>query len=701
MFMLNPVIAQAVKFTDTYKKYADAPVPIREAMCLQAQYPELLPPIKSGDLYAGGRAVQRIVNFNSIHWNGMPECTPENIVFGKHGGYCFDFSALYTMEMTDEERAVMEELTAFWRREATIIKIHEKAELKESVGFLCPHDLDALVTKGLPGITADVTAMEEGDFRTGLLLALETVRVVFHYYIQQAEEQERADIAANLSALLQHAPATLAQALQLILFFELLTHERHYEINRLDVAVGDIYKKEQENETLTEAQAVEQIRAFYQNINENGEAAVCRLVMGGKGRRNAENADAFIVAALKAAQLHRKTTPQVTVRIFEGMNPEILSLSYDTVNITGTFPMLFNDDNIIPGVAQAYGVSLEAACDYYPCGCGEIVLTPHSPAILCVSWDIPRLADEAIRGAKSETFDELYRAVITKMEREAITKARYHRQIIDTHNAHCAFLMTSLFLNDCIRKGKPPLNGGARYNGAVTMGHGFTNAADALTAIKKLVYDEKALTLDEILEAQDVNFEGREAIRKALTAAPKYGNDHEGADEMTANLWRDISLAAKKAGEAEGFSFFTVSSVNPGGYDFGKKMDATADGRLRGQPYAIGNAPTAGMDKNGLTALMNSVLTTEPANGGTMTNFKVSREFFTKDRDKFEALFAAYWENGGLQANITIVSKGELEAALKEPHKYPHLMVRLGGWTARFIDLERSIQEDIIKRTMY
>jgi pyruvate-formate lyase len=130
-------------------------------------------------------------------------------------------------------------------------------------------------------------------------------------------------------------------------------------------------------------------------------------------------------------------------------------------------------------------------------------------------------------------------------------------------------------------------------------------------------------------------------------------------------------------------------------------MSATADGRRKGVSYAIGNAPTAGFDKNGLTALMNSIIKTDPVNGGSVTNFKISREFFTGEREKFEALFLTYWVNGGLQANVTIVNKGDLEAAMKEPEKFPHVLVRLGGWTARFIDLERHIQEEILKRTLY
>jgi pyruvate-formate lyase len=383
------------------------------------------------------------------------------------------------------------------------------------------------------------------------------------------------------------------------------------------------------------------------------------------------------------------------------MNPDLLTLAYDTINETYTFPMLFNDDVIIDGIAEAYDVSVEAAYDYYPLGCGEVVLAPHSPGILCVAWDIPKAVDKAIRKSNAKSYDELYAAFVGEIKSEAAIFAGYHRLLVDTHNKNSAFLMSSLLTNDCIKNNKPLLDGGARYLGGVVMGHGFTNAADALSAIKKVVYDDKAFTLAEIVKALDADFDGCENIRKALLSVPKYGNDDTAADTTVSDLWRDISVETKQAGKDFGFDFFTVSSVNPGGYGMGQKMGATADGRQKGQPYAIGNAPTAGNDKSGITALMNSILRTNPANGGTMTNFKVSRDFFTKERAKFEALFSAYWVEGGQQANVAIVNKGDLEAALKEPEKYPHLLVRLGGWTARFIDLENHIQREILNRTLY
>jgi pyruvate-formate lyase len=423
--------------------------------------------------------------------------------------------------------------------------------------------------------------------------------------------------------------------------------------------------------------------------------------MGGKNRRNAEDADLFITAALKAAQRHKRVTPQVTLRVYGGMEPSVLSLAYDTVRETGTFPLMYNDDSVIPSVAEAFGVSLKEAESYYPVGCGEFILAPHGPALLITNWNIPKTVDEAMRACKAASFEELYQRIMAGVEEHAKKLAEYVQLVINTHNKRNVFLMASLLINDCVSRNKPVLDGGARYIGVSVMGHGYTNAADGLTALKKWVYEEKKYTIDEVIAALDADFAGHEALHKDFVNAPKYGNDEPEADEMVALLWRDIGKRARDAGLACGLHFHTMASANPHGHFMGKEMGATADGRLRGVPYAICNAPTAGNDKNGLTALMNSVIRGTPANGGATTNFKVSREFFTRERAKVEALFAAYWAGGGQQASFAVVNKGDLEAAVKNPENFPHLMVRMGGWTARFIDLEPFIQTEILTRTLY
>jgi len=698
---MNPIITQAINFTETFKRYKDAPVPIREAQCFSTQYPALLQEIRETDMYAGRATGKRIVYVGSVWWFAVPAYSPEYLWEGKQGGYCFDFSSPFNLPQNDEEKKTLEDLAEFWKKECTMAKVYAQTEVRDGVGFLFANNLDKLVRNGLPGLMEGVAAMPESDFRTGLLMVLDTVKDVCRFFQKQAEEKGRADIAANLSAIINNAPKTLAQALQLILIYELLSHEKHYELNRLDVALGDIYVNEIDSGAITEEGAVQQILAFYRLINEYGERSVCRLILGGKHRRNEANANRFIVAALKAEQLHKQVIPQVSLRIYDGIDPKLLSLAYETINETGTFPTLYNDDAIIDGVAGAFDVSLEEAKKYYPLGCGEFILAHNSPAILCVGWDVPRMVDTGMRESRATTYDALYQAVLKEVDRQAMVLARYHKLLVDTNDADCAFLMGSLLMDNCIDSGKPLMGGGARYNGACIMGHGFSNAGDALMAIKTLVYDQKKYTINEIITALDANFKGYENIQKDLLAAPKYGNDNEEVDNIVMRFWRDITESSRKAGKENGLDFHTVSSVNPGGYHIGHSMGATADGRNRYKPYAIGNAPNAGSDKSGITALMNSVLRTDPVNGGSVTNFKVSREFFAKERVKFESLFGAYWADGGLQANITILNRGDLEAAMKEPEKFPHLLVRLGGWTARFIDLDNFTQTEILRRTLY
>ena len=130
-------------------------------------------------------------------------------------------------------------------------------------------------------------------------------------------------------------------------------------------------------------------------------------------------------------------------------------------------------------------------------------------------------------------------------------------------------------------------------------------------------------------------------------------------------------------------------------------VDDEEDLRLLVQSHLAADGFNIEVAANGLTALFNSVAKADAANGGAVTNFKISRELFTNSRPKLEAMFSSYFDRGGQEATVTVVNRNDLEAALKEPEKYAHVLVRLGGWCARFIDLEPKIQQEIIKRTLY
>ncbi len=744
---LDPVVTQAVAFTEAYKQQRDAPKAIREAMCLKTQYPALMGTIQIGDLFAGRKAEDRLIYLGPIWFTRLPHGNSQ----GKQGGYCFDFSALERYGKTPEAVDILTELQDFWRKECTTAKACAQLEpevreaLKAGVkgqitgdgapGSCLAPDLDLLIRRGLPGLYDDVAARENQarecgedlSFYQGLRMALDVIVDVCRHYEKQAldlaqsacNEQEQdslRDLAATLDAIVVRAPDSLREAIQLVWLYTLLAEGKHLEAWRLDQALGDFYVRDLERGTLDEEGALALVMDLWRMIFENGDPAVCRMVIGGKGRRNETHADRFALAAMEATRRHRQEIPQLTLRFHKKQNPELLRKAFDVIGEGGVFPTLYNDDAIIPGVSRIMDISLEEAASYYPLGCGEIMIGGRSPSLLNCVWNVPRTLDavlhqgmdrEEVRIGPStgpltdfDTYDKLYAAFLVQAEYSATMLARFHASLLSVAAEENDYLLASLLTHDCLRAGQPYLSG-VRHLGACIMGHGFSNAADALYAIKRLVYEERSITLEQLVQALDNDYVGCEDLRQRLLACPKFGNDDKEADQTLVTMWQDINRLAKQAGKRHGFDFFTVSSVNPGGYWLGKNTGATADGRKKGDVYAIGHAPTAGRDRNGITALFKSLARVDPANGGVATNIKLSRSMFTRNRAQLDNLFLAFFNMGGLQASVTVTSQEDLREAMREPEKHANLMVRIGGWSARFVSLERDVQEDILSRTLY
>jgi len=743
---MHPLIAQAVAFTDAYRSHRGAHPAVREAMCLKTQYPAIMGGIREDDLFAGRVDEPPIAYTGTIRWAAYPVVHTGLREEGKQGGYFFDFAAEKKYTRTAEEKAILSDLIAFWESECTSVKIQHlwDDELREcmtgdgqiagrSVGFASAVDIDRLMHLGIPGLINEIGQKRrahgggEANFYDGLRVAVDVMIDVCRHYEAEArqaavlragESRDRSEaIADTLAAIVDHPPYTLREAIQLAWLYTLMAGGRHIEGPRFDIAFGDFYAHDLDSGLLNEEEALDLILALWRLFHENGETAVCRIVVGGIGRRNEANADRFALAAIEATRRFRRVTPQLTLRIYKGQNPALLRKGYAAIGEGCIYPMLYNDDVVVPAVAKLLGVSEDTARAYHPLGCGEYMIAGSSPSMLDVVWSIPKTLDAVLHNGANpdgnrigpqtgdiesfDTFEKLHEAFRAQARFAAKLSANAYASICRGYSGECAFLLASLLTDDCLGRGKALFDGGVRYKGACVMGHGFTNAADALTAIRQLVYEEKRLTLREVVTALDADFVGYESIRRMLLDVPKFGNDLDEADRTLVEMWSELNELAAEAGASAGLDFHIVSSVNPGGYGLGKACGATADGRRKGGSFAIGHAPTAGFDRNGLTALFNSVVKIDPANGGATTNFKISREFFTAPGSPVESLFGVYFARGGMQASITVVNRDDLEAAMREPEKYSHVLVRLGGWSARFIDLEPSVQREILQRTLY
>lgn len=596
---------------------------------------------------------------------------------------------------------------------------------------------DRLVEKGLPGLRRDVEqrlanvqqAGGDAQFLTALLMAIDLVADCARYFAVQARglmdgaepvwREDLRRLAESLERLPVAAPASFHEAIQLILLYGNIACA--YSWGRLDVALGPILTSELDSGRLTEAEALRQLCACWQLIADCGAPFDNRVIIGGRGRPDEGAADRFALLAIEATRAVLEPLPQLSLRFYEGQNPALLERAYTAIGEGRSFPMLYNDDVNIPSVARAFGVSTEAAEQYCPYGCGEYVLWKTGFGTPSGVFNISKILETVLRHGREPvsgrtvglprghlrdfaTFDDLFAAFADNVRYWIEILAEQQKLEYDFVGQEAAFLHFSLLYDDCLERGQGLFNGGLRHLGGTLESYGQINAADSLTAIQKWVFQERRLTADRLMEALEANFEGYGDVRTLLLAAPKYGNDQAEADAMQARVHELICRTTREQAARVGLdSYLIVIINNMANTVFGRQTMATADGRLAGASLANGNNPTQGMDRSGLTAFLNSLVRLDPSlHAGAVQNMKFGPELFSPAlRPKMEQLLDGYFAKGGSQAMITVVNHGHLEAALAEPAKFPNLIVRVGGFSARFIELPRDVQEEIVRRTLH
>ena len=245
--------------------------------------------------------------------------------------------------------------------------------------------------------------------------------------------------------------------------------------------------------------------------------------------------------------------------------------------------------------------------------------------------------------------------------------------------------------------------GGARYNVAGVQTWGRIDAANSLAAIKKLVFDEKKITMEQLCDALDKNFEGHEDIRRMCLQAPKFGNDDDYADELVAWVTHIVNEEAKKYKSTYG-GCKVVSEVPSASYiALGKFVGALPSGRRHGEPLGEAGSPTAGSAVNGPTAVLKSVgkVNNAEINQGTTLNLRLDPAVFETDLGfkRLADLIRVFVDQRADQVQINVVYSDTLKAAQKEPQKYKDLTVKVAGYNARFVDLHEDLQDTIIART--
>jgi pyruvate-formate lyase len=717
-----------------------------EAACLRAQFPAILHPIQTEDLIAG-RIQMGLVGLGIQHQTGgfgyyiNQEKVAEELERGVgNAKYREDLHDVLTYwkgrntngivlrNMPQDIRKAL--VSDEWRT----MPLPASPILRMAGAYI---NFDKLVQIGLPGLREEVerfrelAAQSDGDvvLFDSMLEVLDLVADVCRYYSGQAhaladtaDSDERCRqlerMAHALDAICVRAPESMLDAIQLVWIYGIMAPLIEY--GRMDEYLGDLYAHDVDNGVITVEEAVELLRSFFRLIDHLDCETDGRVIVGGYGRRNPENADRLCLPAIEACRTVREVLPQFTLRFNHDTPPEVWAASMRCIEEGRTYPLLYNDDVLVPGVMNAFGVDRARAETYMPLGCGEIELDHYSFGTPSGSMNTLKILELAMRGSyepmtewhlgpattpitRCETYQEFLANYKTHLDFYIEAQARFEKYEYEITGRLHPFMMVTMLYDECLERGKAVFNGGCAYLGGTLEMYGNVNAANSLAAIRRLVFEQHVMTAQQLLDAMDANFVGYERERKLLMDAPKYGNDDDYVDSIFTDLHDHLSARATEQADKVGLdSYLSVTINNAQNTTLGRWVGATPDGRKSGMPMANANNPAPGTDRNGITAMLNSILKPRhDTHAGMVSNIRFTRETFSTYPGKIHALLDNYFSRGAAHAMITVVGRDDLKNAMDHPEQYKDLIVRVGGFSARFVDLKKDVQQEIYDRVTY
>ena len=454
------------------------------------------------------------------------------------------------------------------------------------------------------------------------------------------------------------------------------------------------------------------------------------MTIGGVTPDGHDASNELTYLVLEAANRVRTPHHTITLRVHQGTPEDLLVKALEVVKTGIGMPALALDQSFIDYMTTG-GIPLEDARNYHLCGCvdpaipgkasflaGSFFVVPKILEIFLNNGIDPRTGLEAGPGKLNveeyQTFDELYTAFKNFLsyfislwhEHSFLTKWNSG----DVHSYYDAVeIIDTVLMKDGIKVGKPISKRDAvpPYDfRAFMIPVGAINVADSLAAIKKLIFDEKTITMRMLKQALADNWEGYENIRKMCLQAPKYGNDIDYVDLLVKDIYRFLIDEEAKyhtsgrpvEGKIRGLGGASISSMFAGGTIIG----ATPDGRTAGTTLSDGTvSPSQGRDTKGPTALLRSAAKIDQAMcSSTLLNIKLHPSALTtrEDLKKLGSLIKTYAEMGGKWVQFNVVGNEQLQDAQKSPENYRDLIVRVAGYSAYFVDLSKGVQDDIIKR---
>ena len=553
---------------------------------------------------------------------------------------------------------------------------------------------------------------------------------------QRKKELERiAEICTHVPA---HAPRDFWEALQYYWFVHLgVTTELNpwdaFNPGKLDQHLYPFYKKGLEEGTLTREQAEELLQCFWIKFNNQpappkvGVTAAesstytdfAQINLGGVKPDGSDAVNEVTYLILDVIEEMRLLQPSSSIQVSKKNPDQFIKRAARIIRTGFGQPSVFNTDVVIQEMVRVGKSVVDARCGGTS-GCVETGAFGKENYNLTGYFNMPKVLEITLNNGvdprtgrrigletgdptRFKTFEELFEAYEKQLNYFVDIKIRGNNVVERLYARYLPAPFLSLLIDDCIARGKDYHDGGARYDTSYIQGVGLGTMADALTAIKYHVFDQRTLTMAELLTALRDNFEGHERVRQMLlNKTPRYGNDDDYADQVMVAVFEAYFRAIDGRPNTRGGTYCINLLPTTVHVYFGSVVGATPDGRRAWTPLSEGVSPVQGADRRGPTAVIKSVAKMDHVRtGGTLLNQKFTPQLLKDDTglDKLVQLIRTYFRLDGHHIQFNVVDAATLRAAQEHPEQYRDLIVRVAGYSDYFCDLSKVLQDEIIART--
>lgn len=640
--------------------------------------------------------------------------------------------------------------------------IDTDSKWRNGIGEISADYIDVLLPKGYGGILAETLERmselneaipedrEKIDFYRSIVLICDAMIAFAHRYADKAKEMAAAEhdpkrkaeyleIAEICMTVPENPPKTFREAIQFVWFVQLggiiAENPLAWNPGRFDQYMYPYYKADLDAGRINYDSALELVQLLWLKYSEwawtiskntasffAGYTNFENLTVGGTKIDGTDATNVMSYMAIQATRELMTHQPTLSCRIHPDCPPEFMEAVTELVSTGCGFPAIHSDKTGYQMLSNL-GYDPKDAKDWNNCGC----VVPHSRKTFewtsACSINFVAALEFALNEGRSrlsgkqvsisekdpktfQSYDDIMAAWKKQFKNlvkhgviSLITAQEIHKEI-----GQRPFM--SACNEGCLKNGADLVNGGAKYNvGPVFTGVGLSVTANSLAVIKKLVYEDEVVTLADLIDALNANWEGYETLREKCVACPKYGNDDDYVDAIARELAFFYHEEVVQYKDIYGSNFVTAFMGISNYLPTGKVLDATPDGRYAKEPINEGVSPVTGTDTSTCLAALRSAakMNQDIHNGGTLLNLRLNHDLVATKRGRANlgSMLQSYFALGGFHVQFNTVSNDMLKEAQANPDKYRSLLVRVAGYSAQFTNLSKEMQDSIMARNAH